>query len=479
MNAASLQFVAFGVLAACVYNLFRSLAWRQWTLLTANVLLLATFARSIYAFLPFFAFLLLGYLGVRVLQSELRGKAFVPLLLLVMVTFVWLKRYAFLPSASFLSFSYVTVGMSYVLFRILHMMIDAHANLLPANVGALSYLNYTLNFMTLVSGPIQKYEDFANQHLASLRLPLTIFKLGEGIHRIIVGFFKVSVLSALLSMLQKDALAALPASPFNGSDVLTASIVAVSYPLYLYFNFSGYMDIVIGIGRFFRFTLPENFDRPFSSDNFISFWSRWHITLSAWLKTYVFNPLLLTSMRRNSIPALDPFLAVPALFVTFFIVGVWHGQTSEFLVFGFLQGFGVAINQLYQILLEKQFGREWYKTLARNPIYVAASRGLTFTWFTFTLFWFWSNWKQMAELTHTMGIQGVVFAFLLIFLVATTSLNLLEALRAWALRITWNGSPVLLSRYALTVLDTSLAVVVLMVVMLLNAPAPDIVYKAF
>jgi len=479
MTTASLQFLAFGIIAAFIYNLFRPILWRQLALLAANVFVLATFTRSVGAFVPFAGFLLLGYVSVRTMQKPAIRKAFVPLVILVIAAFVWLKKYTFLPSGSFLRFAYVTIGMSYILFRILHIMIDAHSDHLPEKIGPLSYLNYTLNFMTLVSGPIQRYEEFVRVQLAPVRVPLTIFMIGEGIHRITVGFFKVTVLSWILAMVQKGALDALPGQAFFGPKIFTGAIVAVSYPLYLYFNFSGYTDIVIGIGRFFRFALPENFDRPFSSDSVIIFWNRWHITLSSWLKTYVFNPLLLASMRRVSSPALETFLAVPALFVTFFLIGVWHGQTSEFLVFGLLTGFGIAVNQLYQTVLQKRLGLTGYTARASNPIYVAFSRGLNFTWFTFTLLWFWSNWKQLRDIAGILHLRGVLLAFLAIFLAATVLLSLIETLRYWALSIRWHGSPVLLSRYAQTVFDTALMVAALVVVILLNAPAPDIVYKAF
>ena len=479
MNVASLPFIGFAVLAACAYNLLRPLWWRQWILLVANVVFLATFAHPLVAFVPLVAFLFIGFLGVHAMRKQEARWVFVVLLIAVILVFVWLKKYTFLPSGSFLRFSYVTIGMSYILFRVLHLMIDAHAGSLPVKFGPLSYLNYTLNFMTLVSGPIQRYEDFAEAHLTATRPPITIVIVGEGIHRVIIGFFKVTVLSWLLSMFQKSALDALFQKPLLDSKVLTGAVIAVSYTLYLYFNFSGYTDLVIGVGRFFRFTLPENFDRPFSSGNFIAFWSRWHITLSNWLKTYVFNPLLLASMRRITSSTLEPFLAVPALFVTFFLVGIWHGQTSEFLFFGFLQGLGVAVNQFYQILLERHMGRERYRSLASNGFYAAFSRGLTFTWFTLTLVWFWSSWQQMNQMTVALGATGVVLSLLAIFLASTIVLSALEIIRNGVLAIRWNGSPVFLSRYALTMFDTSLTVVSMVVVILLNAPPPDIVYKAF
>lgn len=479
MNTASLQFLGFAAVAACLYNLHSAIWWRQTTLLLANLLFLATFASTPVALFPLAGFLLLGYIGIQVVGKFDNSRLFIPSIVLVIAMFVWLKRYAFVPAHSFLQFSYLTIGLSYILFRVLHVMIDGRAGHLPARISAISYLNYTLNFMTLVSGPIQRYEEFVATQLASARPRMTLFSVGEGLHRISVGFFKIAVLSWLFSLLHKDAIRALfAADPFQ-SKLLIGAAVAVLYPLYLYFNFSGYTDMVIGIGRFFRFRLPENFDRPFAADNIIKFWSRWHMTLTNWLKTYVFNPLLLAAMRKVSSPAWEAFLVVPALFVTFFLIGLWHGQTSEFLVFGVLQGFGVATNQLYQIVLEKHIGKGRFKTLNSNAFYIAISRGLTFTWFTFTLLWFWTSWTEIHAMLEAVGLKGALLAWLLILVASTIFLSSYEFLRERVLAILWNDSPAVLSRYSLTVFDTCLVVSSLVVVVLLNAPAPEIIYKAF
>jgi D-alanyl-lipoteichoic acid acyltransferase DltB (MBOAT superfamily) len=225
--------------------------------------------------------------------------------------------------------------------------------------------------------------------------------------------------------------------------------------------------------------LPENFDRPFSSDNFITFWSRWHITLSEWLKTYVYTPLLMTLMRRYPSPALEPFWGVFGFFVTFFLIGVWHGRTSEFIFFGVLQGLGVSGNKLYQIVMTKRLGRKGYKALCDNYLYVTLCRGLTFTWFTFTLLWFWSNWHQLGALSHALGKSMILGVWLSIFIVSTIVLAAWEEIR----KILWaTGSPdkpFLLSRYVRTAWSTALLVIVLAVTMLTNQPAPEIVYKTF
>jgi len=479
VNTASFSFLALALIAASAYNAGKSIAWRQWTLLAASICFLSTFSRSLVGFLPLIGFLVLGFIGLRAMQWPSTRKFYVPFLILTVGVFVWLKKYTFLPSLSFLRYAYVTIGLSYMLFRVLHLLIEAHASPSFQKVSFVSYLNYTLNFMTLVSGPIDRYEHFAEEQLVPCRAPLSIFEAGEGIHRIVVGFFKVVVLSWLLIGLQKESLDALSAGQVARMRIFTGVAIAVSYPLYLYANFSGYTDIVVGVGRFFHFRLPENFDRPFAADNLMSFWSRWHMTLSAWLKRYVYDPLLLNMMRQASSRAWEPYIGGFALFVTFFLVGVWHGRTSEFLVFGLSQGVGVGGNQMYQILLAKRLGRARYRTLTSNYFYSQLSRGLTFAYFTFSLFWFWSTWKQIGAIGHALGASGVLSVMLLTFLGSTIVLSTVEAARNWVLSIKRDGKAALQRRYVLTVVDTALMVVSLWVVVLLNVPTPEIVYKAF
>ena len=123
------------------------------------------------------------------------------------------------------------------------------------------------------------------------REPFTVVVLGRALWRVILGFFKVAIVSVLLIKAQHLCIAALePGLPLLERASLSGLIWAI-YPLFLYANFSGYTDFVIGIALLYGFSLPENFDNPFASENFIAFWSRWHITLSNWLKTYVYMPI--------------------------------------------------------------------------------------------------------------------------------------------------------------------------------------------
>jgi alginate O-acetyltransferase complex protein AlgI len=347
MDTASLQFVLFGLIAAALSNLSRSRVWRSIVIMLASLIFLAMLAKSAVVLIPLAAFLLFGYGALAIRERGwLEGAAWsIPA---VIVAYVWLKKYTFLPDRFFLHFPYFTLGLSYIFFRILHLLIEAGEGAgveEKRHVGLGAYLLYTLNFTTLISGPIQRYDEFARDQFALQPLPLEPSEIGLQLERIIRGLFKVNVLALLLHMMQENGLEQLT-QPVSIDHKLFAAIqFTIAYPLFLYANFSGYIDIVIALARLMRIRLPENFDRPFSASSFLDFWNRWHITLSTWLKTYVYNPLLLALMRRISSLSLQPFLGVLCFFVTFFLIGVWHGRTSEYIVFGILQGGGCRSQQ--------------------------------------------------------------------------------------------------------------------------------------
>jgi D-alanyl-lipoteichoic acid acyltransferase DltB (MBOAT superfamily) len=261
--------------------------------------------------------------------------------------------------------------------------------------------------------------------------------------------------------------------------LFAAARLAVAYPFFLYANFSGYIDIVIALARLMRVRLPENFNRPFSASSVLEFWNQWHITLSNWLKTYVYNPLLLALMRRIPSLTLQPFLGVFCFFVTFFLIGVWHGRTSEFIVFGLLTGGGMSVNKLWQLELTRALGRKGYKELAKNPAYEAFGRGFNFVWFAFTLFWFWGSWKQIETVFSALSVTQWFGVWLSLWLLATVVLASWEWLRAALLSVQASDGPLLTSRYALVVYATALGLVTLVMTGLFNQPAPSIVYKVF
>jgi len=478
MDTASFQFVLYGLAAALVSNFSRSRIWRSIVLLLASVAFLGLLDHNPLAFLPLAGFLLLGFACIQLLE---RGwsRSMVWSIVAVILAYVWLKKYTFLPQGIFLHSPYFGLGLSYIFFRVLHLVIETGDGEGKRHIGFGSYLLYTFNFTTLVSGPIQRYEEFAQDQFAQEPIALGPRVVGLQLERIVRGFFKVNVLAMLLNAIQEDALAQLSQPLPFPMKLFSAFRLCVAYPFFLYANFSGYIDIVIALARLMRVRLPENFDRPFSASSFLDFWSRWHITLSTWFKTYVYNPMLLALMRRISSVALEPFLGVLCFFVTFFLVGIWHGRTSEFVVYGLLQGGGISLNKLWQVLLTRSLGRKGYRALAANPFYVALGRGLTFSWFAFSLFWLWANWKQIHTVFASLGAAQWLCVWLAVWLSATVVLAAWEWLRAALLSIKTAEGPVLTSRYARVVYASALGFIAVVMTVLLNQPAPDIVYKAF
>lgn len=400
-------------------------------------------------------------------------------ILAVVFAYIWLKKYTFLPEGIFLQFPYFTLGLSYIFFRVLHLLIEVGEGSEKRRIGLGAYLLYTLNFTTLLSGPIQRYDEFARDQFTQTPIALGPRVIGLQLERIVRGFFKVNVLAMLFDMVRVDALAQMTQPLPLSLKLYAAFRLAVVYPLFLYANFSGYIDIVIALARLMRVRLPENFDRPLSASSFLDFWSRWHMTLSTWFKTYVYNPLLLALMRRVSSPAVQPLLGVLCFFITFFLVGVWHGRTSEFVMYGLLQGGGISINKLWQLGLARALGRKGYRALASNPVYISFGRGLTFCWFAFTLFWFWANWGQIDRVFGALGAIQWLGVWMAILLIATIVLAAWEWLRAALLSIRTSEGPVLTSRYARVVYASALGLAAFVMTFLLNQPAPGIVYKAF
>jgi alginate O-acetyltransferase complex protein AlgI len=472
------QFVIFGLAAALISNVSRSPVWRSLVLFFASLIYLGLLAHKPIAFVPLAGFLLLGYAGL-LLVARGDSRWLAASLLCVILAYTWLKKYTVFPASIVLQFPYLTVGLSYIFFRVLHLIIDTGEGDERDRIGPGAYLLYVLNFTTLVSGPIQRYDEFSRDQFADEPIKLGPHVVGLQLERIVRGFFKVNVLAMLLHGMQENALAEM-SQPFSLALKMDAAFrLAVIYPFFLYANFSGYIDIVIAVARLMRVQLPENFNRPFSASSFLDFWNRWHITLSTWLKTYVYNSLLAALMRRIASIAMQPFLGVFCFFVTFFLIGIWHGRTSEFVIFGVLQGGGVAINKLWQLSLASLLGGKRYKALAKNSTYIAFGRGLTFSWFAFSLFWFWANWNQIDKIFTAMDGVAWFAVWLTIWLSATAVLGVWEWLRAILLSIKLGGEACLTSRYARMIYASALGLIAFVISVLLNQPAPDIVYKAF
>ncbi len=475
MIVPSYAFLAFAAVAALAINVSAAPAWRRAALLAVNLAFIASFTHDPLQLAPFAGLLAAGYGCIKLLEVYRSRIAVVAIIVGLLGLYFWLKRSACVPPALFLPFSYFTLGLSYVFFRVLQLVIDAYQGALPEAIGPVSYINFTLNFTALVAGPIQFYRDYIRterDHPAALDRAGVVYAA----ERTVTGFCKVTVVAPILAGLNAWSLSGYQAAATTEQRVLLATLVLTVFPVYLYANFSGYTDLVVGVARFLRLELPENFAKPFMSAGFLEFWGRWHMSLSTWLKTYVYSALLMALMRRYSSRSAQAYLGVASYFVTFFLVGLWHGQTSEFFFFGFLNGAGVSLNKLYQLTLTQRLGRAGYRSLCNGKLYSSLSRGVTFVYFAFALLWFWSTWPDIGRVAGTLGFGGIVAAFVAATVVAS---SILAALKVLGDAISTRMPEPQTMAYVRIAWPTALAVLTVWANAVFHLPAPYVVYGRF
>lgn len=262
------------------------------------------------------------------------------------------------------------IGISFVLFRQIHLVVEAPASG-ELRLTPLSYVTYLLAFWTLLAGPIQRYGDYC-RGIAEIGRPSTDDALAAA-HRAVNGLAKAFVLAPIF----------LPAAALDllerpGTTWLDAAVVFYAFPLYLFLNFSGYSDLVIAFSRLCGMTtMPENFNAPYGARNIQLFWTRWHISFGGWIRDYVFNPLNLTAYRHCPRHLQGAALAL-VVTVTFVVVGLWHGTTLNFVVFGLLHGGAVIVVELWGRWLQRRLGKKGKKAFEARAWVHAVAVLLTF-----------------------------------------------------------------------------------------------------
>lgn len=225
------------------------------------------------------------------------------------------------------------VGISFYTFQLISYAADVYRGL-PAQRNPVSFGAYIAMFPQLIAGPIVRYSDIAGE-LAVRRHSFDL--CCEGASRFVLGLCKKILLS--------DRFAEL-CTAFRASgekSVLFYWLYAVSFTLQIYFDFSGYSDMAIGLGKIFGFHFPENFDHPYASKSITEFWRRWHMTLGSWFRDYVYIPL--GGNRRGKGRWFFN------IFVVWFLTGFWHGADWQFIVWGLMYAVLLTLEKLF--LLEK------------------------------------------------------------------------------------------------------------------------------
>jgi alginate O-acetyltransferase complex protein AlgI len=370
----SLGFLWLAVAAIVVLSILRGTS-RQLAFLTLNLIFVIGMVLGPAGAASTVLFAVLGY-GL-VLLAVRKGRLAMGLGLAgYVLLFVYMRRYDALEwvlPESMLTSVLSTVGLSFLFFKIVHVIVDAYSGTL-GRLDFLTYLNYCLNFTTFLMGPIQRYQDYREQWTgAKQAIPLTFEAHLDSVLRILFGFVKVYVIAAFLAgkALQPDT--DLLQLSFKGFIVQT-----YAFWLYLYLNFSGYCDVVIGVGSLFGIRPPENFNKPFLARNISDFWLRQHRSLTLWLTDYVFNPLY-KKMLTTPLTARHKLIAAyVCLMVTMMVSGLWHGTTMSFFLFGLVHGLWFVIYRSWDSVLLSRLGRAGVQRFRRNPLVHAAGIILTF-----------------------------------------------------------------------------------------------------
>lgn len=271
------------------------------------------------------------------------------------------------------------LGFSYLAFRLLHALRDRLHGRLP-DLTLRQFLAYALFFPSLAAGPIDRAERFA----ADLRSPFdrSAHTTAEAGWRIILGIFKKYALADSLAVFALDA-----ANAAEATSALWLWVLLYAFALQLYLDFSGYTDVAIGLGLLLGVRLPENFHRPYLQPNLTAFWNSWHITLAQWFRAYYFNPLA-RSLRQARL-RLPAWLAIlVSQLSTMILIGLWHGLTWNFLLWGAWHGIGLFVhNRWTEWLRTRRWDQQWLSGW-RRTLSTAAGRLATFHFVTLGWVWF-------------------------------------------------------------------------------------------
>lgn len=246
---------------------------------------------------------------------------------------IFFRALANRPIESATPFDLRWLGISYIAFRLIHVLRDKQTGRLPA-LALPEFVTYVLFFPALAAGPIDRVERFAKD--LNDRAAVGEHETLMGGQRIFLGLFKKFVVADTLALIAlNDALAI---------QVRTTGwmwIVLYAYTFQIYFDFSGYTDIAIGIARLVGIKLPENFASPYLRPNLSQFWNSWHMTLTQWFRSYFFNPFNRWMRGLKGIPVWGMILIGQA--ATMSLIGLWHGVTLNFILWGLWHGLGLFV----------------------------------------------------------------------------------------------------------------------------------------
>lgn len=428
MPFASAGFLFFFLpITIIVYYLFNFIGKNQ-----LNNLLLILFSLSFYMVsglrttIYLILFIIIIYFSGKILSyintKSTKRRFFILSLLFVVLTLSYYKYITFIlelfQSGTGISSIVIPLGLSFIMFEAISYIVDIYKG--DTEIGSLIdvFLFFTF-FPKIASGPIVLWKDFSSQ---IYNRKVSVDSFFSGMNRVMIGFAKKSIIADSLGTVVQS----INENTQLGIDSPTAFLGALCYFLQIYYDFSGYSDIAIGISRIFGFDLKENFNYPYTSTSIGEFWRRWHISLGSWFREYIYIPL--GGNRRH---------VYINLFVVFLITGIWHGSTFNFVIWGVAHGLLIMIERAFR-------EKVWYKKI---PALFKWMFTMVFVYLTWIIFMIPSLTQAIIYYKSMLGIPAgnIYFKFeyfinsklILIIVIAVVGAfigkwNKAELIKTWA-----------------------------------------------
>ena len=298
------------------------------------------------------AFIIYQYVLVFIAQ-RMDSKRLKPLVMLSILPLVVNKVFA-ITQLHLLAF----IGISYMSFKTIQIMLEISDGLIKEKISVKDYLQFLLFFPTVSSGPIDRSRRFLKEINEVMPRKDYLELAGDGIYRIVLGLLYKVVLSTYVYQI-------LLALSNTGTVVYSIKYMYL-YTLYLFFDFAGYSLMAVGSSNVLGIQTPMNFNKPFLSIDIKDFWTRWHITLSTWLRDFVFSRVLMQVIRKKWFKN-RLHNAAYAYMVTMLVMGFWHGISVSYIAYGFYHGILMSGFEIYQkksTFYKKHKNKTWYKLIS-------------------------------------------------------------------------------------------------------------------
>ena len=298
------------------------------------------------------AFIIYQYVLVFIAQ-RMDSKRLKPLVMLSILPLVVNKVFA-ITQLHLLAF----IGISYMSFKTIQIMLEISDGLIKEKISVKDYLQFLLFFPTVSSGPIDRSRRFLKEINEVMPRKDYLELAGDGIYRIVLGLLYKVVLSTYVYQM-------LLALSNTGTVVYSIKYMYL-YTLYLFFDFAGYSLMAVGSSNVLGIQTPMNFNKPFLSIDIKDFWTRWHITLSTWLRDFVFSRVLMQVIRKKWFKN-RLHNAAYAYMVNMLVMGFWHGISVSYIAYGFYHGILMSGFEIYQkksTFYKKHKNKTWYKLIS-------------------------------------------------------------------------------------------------------------------